>query len=262
MAINATPSKPLPKGDDPTASELGADVREFQEDSELGAVTGPIARRGRRVSTRSFMIFLVFFALSAFVLAPTFLVLLIGMVPTLITFLFDTSETNYQTKTVGWLNATGCAVVIVTIWEKDHSLATAIEILLMPGSLGIIYVPALIGWGLIAMVRPLARGYLTIIHNLRLRGYMAERSELIRAWGPDLLDGLNNETETRNDHPVVRDVIKEDETLGGKYVRQMRLGGRPVLDLSTSFDGDGAEETPNREETNKKANPEAGPEPI
>ena len=139
-------------------------------------------RRGTKPLTIAIGVLLLIFAA-----LPTAMLLAMGLAPTLVARIVDTTPGRYLTKCVAWMNIGGLTPFLTSLWFSGHDMATAIRIVTDVYSWFIVYSAACMGWvlflglpGAVAMFRAL---------NAKRRIYFLreKQKDLILEWGECVL---------------------------------------------------------------------------
>jgi hypothetical protein len=122
-----------------------------------------------------------------FAALPTATLFFVGMAPSLVAFIVDTTPGRYLTRCVAGMNLAGLAPFMHQLWMKDHSMSLAMKIVTDVYAWLAIYGASAIGWllfmglpGAVAMFRSL---------NGKRRIYMLreKQKQLINEWGDSIL---------------------------------------------------------------------------
>lgn len=141
---------------------------------------------------------------------PTALVLAVGMLPTLVSFIVDMTPGRYACRCVAGLNVAGVAPFIDKLWGGHNDLAGAMNIIGDTLAWLAFYGSAGFGWilfmslpGVVATGRTLnAR---RVVHNLR-----AKQEELAEEWGLSVKtegSDANGPEDTEDDDDTAFDTI-------------------------------------------------------
>lgn len=128
-------------------------------------------------------LFLVFIIILAVVFHPTTLLLSVGMLPTFVVLLVDRTKGKTKTFTVGAMNLAGCIPFVLDVWMRGHTIETAIDYIVQPRTIVIMYFAAAIGylieWAMIGIVMAVMKEK----GKMRLREIEKTSENLIRRWG-------------------------------------------------------------------------------
>ncbi len=141
---------------------------------------GPTANVLRR---RAKVLSFIFGPPLLFILHPTVMVALGGMLPTLVAFIVDNRKERYAARTVGYLNLSGVFIVCLDMWAGDHTWQAALEMLYEPFNWLIMFGTAALGWVLYFIMPPISGTYLKISNDLKLRTLLGEQEKLVKEWG-------------------------------------------------------------------------------
>lgn len=145
-----------------------------------GLKTGPAAGALRR---RAKVLSFIFGPPLLFILHPTVIVAMGGMLPTLVAFIIDNRKERYAARTVGYLNFSGVFIVCLGMWTGDHTWQAALELLYEPFNWLIMFGTAALGWVLYFMLPPISGAYLKISNDLKLKTLLSEQEKLVKEWG-------------------------------------------------------------------------------
>lgn len=117
------------------------------------------------------------------VFMPTFILLLGGMIPSMIAYIFDTTRKKSKAKTVSYMNLAGCFIVGMELWSGDNSIDAAIGIFLQPVNWVVMYGMGMAGWILIKCLNPFITSYLRLNYQIQQRNLRKRRKQLLSEWG-------------------------------------------------------------------------------
>jgi hypothetical protein len=121
----------------------------------------------------------------AFVLAlPTALLLLIGLLPTLATFVIDDSRQRYAARCVGAFNLCGVAPFLGELWTGSNDLNGLVTVIADVYAWLVMYGAATIGWLLYISMPPLLNVILTNRDERRTAQLRELQQRLVQEWGP------------------------------------------------------------------------------
>jgi hypothetical protein len=122
-----------------------------------------------------------------FAALPTATLLAMGLAPTLVARIVDTTPGRYLMKCVAWMNIAGLVPYLTELWFSGHDMATAIKLVTDVYTWFFVYSAAGMGWllflglpGAVAMFRAL---------NAKRRIYFLreKQKDLILEWGECVL---------------------------------------------------------------------------
>ncbi|MEO0393923.1 MAG: hypothetical protein AAF213_11880, partial [Pseudomonadota bacterium] len=136
--------------------------------------------------TPSQLLLALSFAAAGLAFYPTTMVVICGMLPTLVAYFTDDSESKLGGITVGALNASGTLMVVMNLFIKDHSYQHALALISDPFNWLIMYSTAAFGWAIWLGV-PKFYAYLSVVAaEKRLKVLRQTRADLIKEWGAEL----------------------------------------------------------------------------
>jgi hypothetical protein len=112
--------------------------------------------------------------------------LFIGMLPTLVAFLVDSTPGRYAAMCVGGMNFCGVFPWVWQLWTGDNSISAAVETMTDPFALLVMYGAAAFGWILFMIVPPVIGAVMAVVSQHRIAQLRADQRELIAEWGPEI----------------------------------------------------------------------------
>lgn len=132
------------------------------------------------------IIFCVVVPLVCIAFFPTFLLLLIGMAPSIVAVIIDNRPGKVTARAIAYLNFTGALPFALQLWTGPNSISGAIELASDPTSLMIMYSAAAAGWALNFIMSPIMTAYLSVQHEARARSISKRQEALIKEWGGEV----------------------------------------------------------------------------
>ncbi|MCL2469919.1 MAG: hypothetical protein FWF24_06825 [Alphaproteobacteria bacterium] len=114
---------------------------------------------------------------------PTFL-LCVGLLPTLVAWMFSSKDDRYELAAIGYLNLAGVLPFILDLWEKGQRMEEAMRIAHEPYTWVIMFGAAGLGWLIMFALPPFVAAFTATTHESRLRTLQEARQELEKIWGP------------------------------------------------------------------------------
>jgi len=124
--------------------------------------------------------------LAALTVAPLFLVLIPGMMPTLVTLFVDRQRPRHLSYTVGVMNFAGVLPILLTLVTGHLTMTAAGLALANPVTWMVMYGAAAAGWLICGATPPLARLCLELQASQRRRALEALSKAIRREWGDDV----------------------------------------------------------------------------
>lgn len=148
----------------------------------------PHRRRGRpaRGSNKGFMTFLMLSAPVALIFHTTAIVLVVGLVPTIVAYFIDRTESKLAPVTVGMLNICGVLPFLLNMWTKNNSLAGAMQVVGSPLAWLVMYGAAGVGWGIFYGVPPAVVNFHVMRAEMRIDALRKALAELVQEWGVEV----------------------------------------------------------------------------
>ncbi|MCC9622658.1 hypothetical protein LPB41_13245 [Thalassospira sp. MA62] len=148
-----------------------------------------MARKGTKGRSAFSGISIIASAVLLFMVAlPTFVTLTVGLLPSMVAFIFDRSPGRTLARCVFGLNVSGVAPYILEIWQQGtQTLSGATSQIFQPLSLSIMYGAAGLGWLLYLAMPPIVANVLNIAAQRRVVELRKKQRSLIKAWGDNLV---------------------------------------------------------------------------
>lgn len=119
--------------------------------------------------------------------APTLVVLGVGMIPTLVAWMWDRDPNKYAPLTVGGLNFCGTLLFMFDLWQGDNSFDQAIAIVSNPMSWMVMYGTACAGWAIYFVIPVGIASMVTYKAQFDIEAIEKERANLLEEFGEDLV---------------------------------------------------------------------------
>lgn len=146
------------------------------------------ARGGGRRSLLNRLGTLGLLLLSTTVLLPTSMVLAVGMLPSILLFLFDRTPGRPLTLTIGMLNLAGVLPGLYELWSSSHSIPGAKAVLAEPSLWMFGIVAGGIGVVIYLFMPPIMLAYYRVVTRNRVAALRERQSKLIEDWGSELAE--------------------------------------------------------------------------
>ena len=124
-----------------------------------------------------------------FVIPQVFILLALGLSPTVVAFIVDKSKKKYAAFSVGGMNIAGVTPALFELIKGKNNVSAAMDILTSPFDLTIMFAGAAFGWVLYMVIPPVVSGLLTVIANYRISQLRTEQKKLIKEWGEGVAIG-------------------------------------------------------------------------
>jgi len=120
------------------------------------------------------------------VLLPTSMLLGLGMLPTILLFLFDRTPGRPLTLTIGMLNLAGILPGLYELWGSSHSIPGAKAVLAEPGLWMFGIVASGIGVVIYLFMPPIMLAYYRAATRNRIALLRERQARLVEDWGSEL----------------------------------------------------------------------------
>ncbi len=121
-----------------------------------------------------------------FISTPTFLILFIGMMPSIVAMIIDRTPARHAATAVGAMNAAGVMPFVFQLWFESHSVSGAQAILSNPFVLLAMYSAAAFGWLLFAAIPMLHVAVQQTLASRQVSALRKRQAELIAEWGENI----------------------------------------------------------------------------
>jgi hypothetical protein len=117
---------------------------------------------------------------------PLSVLILAGMMPTIIAFLFDQDGRRSPTVTIGLMNAAGVSPFVLKLWENGKTIESSLAMLKHGTTWLVMYGSAVGGWGILYIVPPIV--HVIMVQKARHRMAELEKRQVIlrTAWGEEV----------------------------------------------------------------------------
>lgn len=129
---------------------------------------------------------LIFGLLCSLIFMPTMVLLIVGMLPTLVATFIDRTSEKTRGLTVGAMNLAGCMPFLLQLWSTTNSVERAIEIIVDPRTIIVMYCAAGVGYIVDWAVSGLVASIMVQTSAARLQNISKRRAELIERWGREV----------------------------------------------------------------------------
>jgi len=141
-------------------------------------------KRQKHKRKRSLIFF--FSTCMAIVALPTTVFLLVGLLPTFVSFIVDRTKRKAQTMSVGALNLAACSPFLLDLWRHGNSFGMMLDIISDPINIIIMYVGALAGYMVDWTLSGLISGILYKKAEMRVKEIEKKQKELVKRWGKEV----------------------------------------------------------------------------
>ncbi len=123
---------------------------------------------------------------------PTFITLAVGLLPSMVAFMFDRSQGRTMSRCIFGLNFSGVAPYIMEIWQQGGQKASvATQEIFQPVALSIMYGSAGLGWLLYLAMPPIVANVLNLSAQRRVSELRKRQRGLIKTWGDSLIKEID-----------------------------------------------------------------------
>lgn len=123
---------------------------------------------------------------AGFVFAPTSIVIIGCLLPTIVAAIVDRDPQKTMWMTVGACNLAGAVPMCFELWKTGHTVGNAISLLASPAGLAVAYGGAAVGWLIYTYVAAFVATMIVMQKNSRLKDIDKRLKELIKKWGEDV----------------------------------------------------------------------------
>ncbi len=159
-----------------------------------------VVRRRIRLSKSAVIGLVVIFLLFTVIALPTMSVFLVGMIPTLVSYIVDMTPGRYAFRCVAAMNFAGVAPFLRVLWSEGHDLSSAVGIIADPFAWLVFYGTAAFGWALFFSVPGVVSVIQTFNSERRVNTLRARQNALAEEWGK-VITGENWKAHEISDEP-------------------------------------------------------------
>lgn len=128
-------------------------------------------------------LFAASFLIGSLAFMPTTILVILGMIPSVVALYTDDDRKKMGGLAVAFLNLGAVIAFVNILWDRGHSLANSLTLLMNPTTLLVIYFAAFIGFILVRFLPPIVAEFLKITHRKRMKVIEAEQKAIIEQWG-------------------------------------------------------------------------------
>ena len=139
-----------------------------------------------------FILWAILAASLMFVFPQVFILLIVGLSPSVVAFLIDRTPKKYATFCVGGMNISGVFPAFLNLLNGDNSIAGVTSILTNPFEMTFIFAAAGLGWLIYFAFPPVLKSLLTILAQHRISILRGEQRQLIKDWGEGIAIGAGS----------------------------------------------------------------------
>lgn len=136
------------------------------------------------------------------VLFPTFMLVGLGMLPTLVVYLGDKSRNKSFAMTVALTNLCGVLPSLASLWDRGQSMQAATEIAGDPLMWILPLGAAGVGWLIFMSMPPLIAAYYKTASDARIDNLMLKQRGLVEVWGEEVAE--RDEEEAAGGEPAAQ----------------------------------------------------------
>jgi hypothetical protein len=118
---------------------------------------------------------------------PTFVVVAVGLLPTLIAMFIDLKTGKSESIAVGTLNVAGILPFVANLWVGGHTLVKSFAIVSDVYAWLVMYGAAAAGFGLLQVMPQAALKAIDALSRRRVGKIKERQAELIKEWGSDII---------------------------------------------------------------------------
>lgn len=114
------------------------------------------------------------------------IILLIGMIPSIVSAIVDTTKGKTRTITVACVNFAGCTPFLIEIYKKGGAFETAMSYILEPRTIVVMYMAAAMGYLIDWAMTGIVSSIMVQKAKHRLKEIKEEQKDLVERWGPEV----------------------------------------------------------------------------
>ena len=123
---------------------------------------------------------------------PTFITLTVGLLPSMMAFMFDRTQGRTMARCIFGLNFSGVAPYILELWQQgEQTVGAATQQIFQPVALSIMDGAAGLGWLLFLAMPPIVANVLNLSAQRRVSELRKSQRDLIKTWGDSLIKEID-----------------------------------------------------------------------
>jgi hypothetical protein len=111
----------------------------------------------------------------------------VGMLPSIVSFMIDRAPKKYNAFCVGGMNFAGVFPAIVELWQGANDIKAAMGIITDVFELTVMYAAAAFGWLIFMAIPPVVAALISVAAQQRIMQLRAKQREMINEWGQDIV---------------------------------------------------------------------------
>jgi len=129
---------------------------------------------------------------------PTAVILAVGLLPTVMTLLFDRTPEKFGVLCIGSLNCAGLYPILMPLWTRGHTMELAMKTLADPNTGAVIVGAAAVGCGIYFSTPPIVSLVMKFALTRQIKELEQRQKDLVTYWGEALTQdaGLGAPTAT------------------------------------------------------------------
>lgn len=173
----------------------------------------PEERRKRGRSNLTWILLVLAFLLV--LAAPTMVVLVMGMLPTLVAFIIDRTKQKSNSFCVGAINFIGVFPYVMDLWGGMNDFSAAVAIIGDFFNLLVMYAAAAFGWFLFLTMPSVISSFVIVMQQRKVAQLRGEQKDLIDEWGAEVAALVEMQKMEKQEHHMAQGMDgMEMETLG------------------------------------------------
>lgn len=165
----------------------------------------PAQKVVRKKSSKShYTLVLIVVLTSMIVFKETTFLVLIGMMPSIVSFIVDSRPQKYTSLSIMILNMCGVLNFVFELWDRGASMSNAISMMVDPITLLVMWGSAFLGWLLTQVTPPFVGMVLDVTREENIRRLKRRQKALLNEWGEQValeasqMINLDEEEDRRN----------------------------------------------------------------
>lgn len=118
------------------------------------------------------------------------IILMIGMIPTIVSMIVDSTKGKTRTITVGCVNFAGCTPFLVEMLKKGNNIEDAVSYILEPRTIVVMYMAAAMGYLIDWALTGIVSSIMVQKAKKRLKDIESEQKALVERWGMEVTGAL------------------------------------------------------------------------
>jgi hypothetical protein len=135
-------------------------------------------------------IFMIMSLIMGVMFSAVAVVMVVGMIPSIVAGIVDSTKGKVKTLTVGSINFAGCVPFMLEVFKQGNNMSTAVSYIVQPRTIVVMYLSAGIGYLIDWAMTGIVASIVVQKTKKRAKDIGSVQKELIDRWGPEVTGTL------------------------------------------------------------------------